>query len=33
MHNLVENELVVSEKNKFDVNNPGPMTRYDLDHE
>ena len=36
MHNLVENGLVVSEKNKFDfsyVNNPGPMSRNDLDLE
>ena len=36
MHNLVENDLVVSEKNKFDfsyVNNPEPMSRNDLDHE
>ena len=36
MHNLVENDLVVSEKNKFDfsyVNNPGLMSTNDLDHE
>ena len=36
MHNLVENDLVVFEKNKFDfsyVNNPGLMSRNDHDHE
>ena len=34
MHNLVENDLVVSEKNKFDfsyINNPGSMSRNGLD--